>query len=195
MTLYSLMLFVHVTSDIGIFVGIGAWLLGFAALRRAQDVSQVRALATLIHRTEPLSVVSALLTIASGLYMLLTVWGWQTAWAVVALGSIIVCLPPLLLGAVEPRMRTILRLASQAHDGPVPAPVRTRIHDPVLGASLHALAAVLLGIVFLMTTKPALAGAIAVMVAAIGSGAVAGLALALNRPGDLDHPRATTSRE
>jgi hypothetical protein len=42
MTIYALMLFVHVTSDIGIFVGVGAWLLGLAALRRAQDVSQVR---------------------------------------------------------------------------------------------------------------------------------------------------------
>jgi hypothetical protein len=39
MNLYPLMFFVHVTSDIGIFVGIGAWLFGLAALRRRQQYS------------------------------------------------------------------------------------------------------------------------------------------------------------
>jgi hypothetical protein len=65
MAIYSLMLFGHTMSDIGILVGIGAWLLGFAALRRAQDISQVRAVAALIHRSEPHSVVRSLPTIAS----------------------------------------------------------------------------------------------------------------------------------
>lgn len=183
MTLYALMLFVHVTSDIGIFVGLGAWLLGFAALRRAQEVSQVRALAALIHRTEPLSVASSLLTIASGLYMLSTTWGWQTAWAVVALGSLLVCLPPLLLGIIEPRMRALLRLAREAPDGPVPDRLQALIHDRLLGTALRMMAAVVLGIVFLMTTKPALEGAITVMAIAVGLGAASGLLLFGSRRG------------
>ncbi len=190
MNLYPLMLFVHVTSDIGIFVGIGAWLIGLAALRRAWDVSQVRALAALIHGTEPLSVASSLLTIASGLFMLLTVWGWRTSWALVALASIVLTLPPLLLGVIEPRMKTILQLAREAPDGPVPARLRTLIDDPLLGTALHTLAAVVVGIVFLMTTKPPLTGAIAAIVIAVGLGLVSGLPLVRARHSSPAHPRS-----
>ncbi len=190
MNLYPLMLFVHVTSDIGIFVGIGAWLIGLAALRRARDVSQVRALAALIHGTEPVSVVSSLLTIASGLFMLLTVWGWRTSWALVALASIVITLPPLLLGVIEPRMKTILQLAREAPDGPVPARLRTLIDDPLLGTSLQTLAAVVVGIVFLMTTKPSLTGAIAAIVIAVGLGLVSGLPLVRARRNSPVHPRS-----
>lgn len=195
MQLYPLVLFVHVTSDIGIFVGLGVWLLGFTALRRAQAVSQVRAIAELIHRSEPLSVVSSLLTIASGLYLLSTVWGWRTSWALVALASIILCLPPLLLAVIEPRMRSILRLAAEAPDGPVPERLQTRLHDPILGTALHTLAAVVVGVVFLMTTKPPLTGAIAAMTVAIGLGAASGLPLARVRRGGPDRPEHTPSGE
>ncbi len=193
MNIYPLMLFVHVTSDIGIFVGIGAWLFGLAALRRAENVSQVRALAALIHGSEPLSVAGSLLTIASGLYMLLTVWGWRTSWALVALASIILCLPPLLLGVIEPRMRSILQLAREAPDGPLPARLRTLIHDPLVATSLQTLAAVVVGIVFLMTTQPALAGAITVILIAIGLGLASGQVRV--RRGRHDRPRPTPSRE
>jgi hypothetical protein len=191
MNLYAVMLFIHVTGDIGIFVGLGAWLLGFAALRRAQDVSQVRALAALIHRTEPLSVVSSLVTIASGLYLLLTVWGWQTAWALVALGSLLVCLPPLLLGVIEPRMKKLLRLAGEMPDGQVPARLWMVIRDPLLGTALHTMTAVVVGIVFLMTTKPALSGAITAMAVAVTLGAVLGLLLMRGSGSapDPTHPR------
>ena len=195
MQLYPLMLFVHVTSDIGIFIGIGVWLLGRMAVRRAQDVSQVRALGGLIQRSEPLSGVSSLLTIARGLYMLLTVWGWRTSWALVALASVIVCLPPFLLGVIEPRMRSILRLAAEAPDGPVPADLRTLIHDPLLGTSLQTMAAVVLGVVFLMTTKPPLTGAIAAMAAAIVLGVASGLPLARVRRGGTVSPEHTLSGE
>ena len=178
MKLYPLVLFVHVSSDIGIFIGIGTWLLGLAALRRAQDVSQVRALVALIHGSEWISVVSALLTIAAGLYLLSTAWGWHTVWALVALGSILVCLAPLLVGIIQPRMRNIVRLAREAPDGPVAGPIRTSIHDRVLATALHTVAAVVLGIVFLMTTKPSFTGSIVAVAVAVALGLASGLPLA-----------------
>jgi hypothetical protein len=115
--------------------------------------------------------------------MLSTNWGWQTAWAVVALGSLFICLPPLLLGIIEPRMRALLRLAREAPDGPVPDRLQALIHDRLLGTALRMMAAVVLGIVFLMTTKPALEGAITVMVIAVGLGATSGLLLFGSRRG------------
>lgn len=52
-----------------------------------------------------------------------------------------------------------------------------RVHDPLMGAAARTLAALLLGIVFLMTTKPALGGAIVAMLVALVLGLVAGLPL------------------
>jgi hypothetical protein len=122
--------------------------------------------------------------------MLLTVWGWQTAWAVVALASIFLFLPPLLLGVVKPRMKAILRLAHASPAGPVPAPLYKLTHDPVLAAALQTLTAVVLGIVFLMTTKPALTGAIVAMLIAVGLGLGSSLPLA-RRSGSGRHTPGT----
>lgn len=177
MNLYSLVLFVHVSGDIGIFIGIGAQLLSLMALRRATRVEHARAIAGLITLSDPISVISALVTIAAGLYMALTVWGLQTGWIAVALASLVVLLPPCIVGVVEPRMRAIVTMAKEVPDGPLPATLDTRIHDPVLGTALHTVAAVVLGIVFLMTNKPSLAGSILAMVVALALGLASGLPL------------------
>ena len=44
MSIYNIVLFLHVSGAIGYFVSIGTWLFAFSALRRAQRVEQVRAL-------------------------------------------------------------------------------------------------------------------------------------------------------
>jgi hypothetical protein len=177
MNLYSLMLFVHVSGDIGIFIGIGIQMLSLIALRRATRVEQVRAIAGLITLSDPISVISALVTIAAGLYMALTVWSLQTGWIAVALGSLVVFLPLLIAGVIEPRMRAIVTMAKEAPDGPLPATLDARIHDPLLGTALQTVAAVVLAIVFLMTTKPELASSVVAMVVALALGLASGLPL------------------
>src|SRR5260221_743399 len=142
MNLYSLVLFLHVTADIGIFIGIGVQLLCMAALRRAQTVEQVRSFVQLIRMSDPLSIVSALGTIAAGLYLALTVWGWRTGWIEVALGSIIVLLGPLIAAAIEPRMKVIVALSETASSGPLPEELRSRLHDPILATALQSSASV-----------------------------------------------------
>jgi hypothetical protein len=174
---YSIALFLHVVGDIGIFIGMGVQLLSLAVLRRSESVEQVRAIAWLITLTNPIGLISALVTIAAGLYMALTVWGLQIGWIAVALGSIIVLLPPLIGGIIEPRMKAIVKLATEAPDGPLPESLKSRIDDPVLGTALQTGAAVVFGIVFLMTTKPSLAGSIATMTIALVLGLVSGLPL------------------
>src|SRR4029453_15926658 len=75
MSYYPFALFLHVSGAIGAFVSIGVWLVGLAALRRAQRVEQVRAIAWLIIVVSPLMVVSVLLIVGAGLAMALSVWG------------------------------------------------------------------------------------------------------------------------
>ncbi len=163
MNLYRLVLFLHVSGDIGIFIGLGLQLFSLMALRRARHVEQVQAITWLITLSNRVSTGSALLTIAAGLYLALTVWSLQTGWIAVTLASLVVLLAPLLVGIIEPRMRVIVALSREAADGPLPATLSVPIHDPLLGTALQTVAAVVLGIVFLMTNKPSFNGAILVM--------------------------------
>jgi predicted integral membrane protein DUF2269 len=155
MNLYSLALFLHVSGAIGTFVSLGIWLFGLAALRRARLVEQVRALAWLIIVASPLMVLSVLLLALAGLEMALSAWGLSTPWIAVSLVSVVLIGP---IGAfvLDPRMRTILALMRETPDGPLADAHILRTHDPVLVRAVSTLATMLLGIVFLMTTKPQL---------------------------------------
>ena len=174
MSLYPIVLFLHVSGAIGYFVSIGTWLFGLVSLRRAQRVEQVRALVHLVGLSGPLFGISVLLILAAGLYMAFTAWSLQTGWIAVALVSLVL-MAPLGTALIEPRRRAIERLAREVPDGPLPQSLEQRIYDPVLSTALQTIAALLFGIVFLMTNKPALAGSLIVIVVALALGLASGL--------------------
>ena len=162
MSLYPLALFLHVSGAIGAFVSLGIWLFGLAALRRAQRIEQVRALAWLIVIASPLMVLSVVLLGVGGFEMALSTWGLSTPWIAVSLVSVVLIGP---IGAfvLDPRMRTILAKTRELPDGPLTDTLFRRIHDPILQALAYTLITLLLGIVFLMTTKPSLVTSILAM--------------------------------
>ena len=174
MSTYTIVLFLHISGAIGYFISIGTWLFGFSALRRVQRVEQVRALTDLAGRVGPLFGISVLLILVTGLYMAVTAWGFQTGWIPVGLISLVL-IAPLGTALIETRRRAIARLAREAPDGPLPESLEQRIHDPILWTALQTVAVLLLGIVFLMTTKPALTGSLIVMVVALALGLASGL--------------------
>jgi hypothetical protein len=177
MNLYNLMLFVHVASDITLFIAIGTQVLALVMLRRVNAVEQVRPLIELIPVSNRIGVGGALLTIGSGLYLALSVWGLRTGWIMVTLGSIGLLLPPLVAGVIEPRMHAILKGVREMPDGPLPPSLAARLQDPLLGTALHTNLLVVLGIVFLMTNKPSLIGSIAAMTVALALGLASALPL------------------
>jgi hypothetical protein len=174
MSLYTIALFLHVSGAIGAFVSLGIWLFGLAALRRAQRIEQVRAIAWLIIVASPLMVFSVLFIAIAGLNMALSAWGLQTPWIAVAIVSFVLMAPvgPFVLAA---QMYTIMDMAREAPGGPLPDELERRTHDPILGTAAQTLATVLLGIVFLMTNKPALTTSIIVMVIALACGLLSGV--------------------
>ena len=174
MSIYTIVLFLHISGAIGYFISIGTWLFGFSALRRVQRVEQVRALTDLAGRVGPLFGISVLLILVTGLYMAITAWGFQTGWIPVGLISLVL-IAPLGTALIEPRRRAIARLAGEAPDGPLPESLERRIYDPILWTALQTVAVLLLGIVFLMTTKPALTGSLIVMAVALVLGLASGL--------------------
>jgi Zn-dependent protease with chaperone function len=163
---YALVKFLHVSGAIGYFVAMGVLLFGLAALRRARRVEHVRVLADLVGRLTPFFVLSILLLLAAGLYMTFATWSLQAGWIAVAL-VILLLIVPIATATVQPRLRVIAQLAREAPDGPLPAALFARTHDPVLVATPQTSSALLLGIVFLMTTKPSLSAALLVMAIAL----------------------------
>ena len=176
MNLYNVALFFHVLGAIGYSAGVIITLLGLVALRRARRVEQVRTLVGLIGLSDPVAVVSALLILSAGLYMTITVWGWQMGWINVALVTIVL-IATLGVAVIEKRRKAIARLAQDASDGSLAASLDEHIHDPVLGTALYTLTALLVGVIFLMTNKPALDGAIVVIVVAGAVGLASSLPL------------------
>ncbi len=173
---YNLALFFHIIGAIGYSAGVVITLLGLVALRRARHVEQVRTISGFVGLSEPIAVVGALLILSAGLYMTITVWGWQMGWINVALATVVV-IATLGVAVIEARRKAIAKLAKEAADGPLPPSLEESIHDPVLGTALYTLTALLFGIIFLMTNKPALDSSILVIVIAGALGLLSSLTL------------------
>jgi Predicted integral membrane protein (DUF2269) len=174
MNLYTVALFVHLVGAMAIFVGVGVWLFAALALRRAQHVAQVRILTGITVGSGNVAVGGVLLLAVAGFYMALSVWGWQTAWIDVATVGFAL-LAPLGLLIIDPRLRALAKAADAAPDGPMPPSLVAGTRDPLLSSGLSLYVAVLLGIVFLMTTKPAWVEALLAMVVAVALGLVSSL--------------------
>ena len=174
MGLYSIMLFLHVSSAICLFIGFGTWFLGITRIARASQVEQVRTLADLLLMVRLVVPASALLVIIAGLTMTQIAWGLRTGWIAVALGSLVI-IGPVGTWVIDPKVRSIAALANSLPDGPLPATLAQRTHDTVLHLGLHTLIALLFGIIFLMTTKPVLMSAIITMMIAAFLGLASGI--------------------
>ncbi len=158
------LVFVHVTSAMGIFAALaieGAMLL---QIRRSLDTTQLRAALTGFRLVPRVALPSLVFTLLSGLYLTTTVWGWTAAWIEVAFPTLIVIA---VIGAITTRPR-IARLQNALN-------VDKR-HDPLLSASFVMRASLLIGIVFLMTVKPPLESSLIAMATATGAGLLAALA-------------------
>jgi len=173
MNIYNIVLFVHVAGAIGYSAGTLVALLGLGSLRRARKVGEVRSSLELQEKTGLVSGISLLLTIFAGLFLAGNAWGFRTGWIDVTLGSLVLLF---IFGVLMGRRRhAILTQANELPDGPLPASLEARIHDPWMAMGIYLLVAVVLGILFLMTVKPSLVGSLV----AIGVCVAVGLAVSL----------------
>src|SRR5690242_12045634 len=168
MTVYTLSLFVHVLGAVGIFAAFALeWTL-LAQLRRAttaQDVQPWTRIPTIVRRLAPISM---LLILIPGIYMAVTTWrGSPWPWV----GLVAMLLLPILGAPSGRRLGEALREAGQAR-GDLPAALRAKFDAPVLRASIRLRMALLVGVVYLMTTKPGRGHAVTAIGAAFAAGAV-----------------------
>jgi hypothetical protein len=187
-SLYSISLFLHIVGALGLFAILGLEWACLYNLRRASEAGQVREWVRLLAAPRVLGGPAALLILVTGMHMGATRWGPQ-GWIVVGLAGM-VAIAVLGAGLSGRRMGAIAR-ALPTEDGPIPAALGRRIHDPLLALSLRLRAALFLGIVFVMSTQPSAAGALAAMAVSL----VAGLAAAIPAWGGDRHPARMAGSE
>ena len=161
MTLYEVALFVHIVGVIGAFVGLGIEWEGRARLRKADSVEQVAGFERLGGTLRILQTISGVAILAAGLFMTLSVWGFEP-WILTGLTGLVLLV---VLGAITGQRTATLMSADEGSS--VPAAGRA-LRDPFIRASLHLRTGIALGVVLVMVTKPGVAGALATMGVAVG---------------------------
>ena len=165
MSLYDVALAAHVAGVAGVFLAFGAWLYGIVLLGRATRVEQVCSAIELIGLSEPFVRVGGILLALAGLYMAIGTWGVTTGWILAGIaGALVVGV----LGGIvmEPRVKAIGAEAKTLQPGPVPADLAGRLREPLLAVCVRVDVATLFGIVVVMTVKPELVVAMAVLAVA-----------------------------
>ena len=181
MSIYTIVLFVHIIGAIGYFLSIGSWLFILVGLRWAQRVEEVRALIHVHDLSRAVGDGSGLVLLIAGLYLALSAWSLLTSWILVALISLILILPTN-AALIAPQRRALVRqLERSAPEGEISLALWQHIHNPVLWATSQTTAVLLLGIVFLMTTKPDLGSSLLVMAVALVLGLLSSLLVSRKR--------------
>jgi hypothetical protein len=175
MDAYSIALFLHIVGALGFFAALGLEWTSLRQIGSAATTDWVLGWMRISKSTLRLGIASMLTLLASGFYMMATVWG-GAGWITVTLGALV---PGIVLSVAVtgPRMAAIGR-ALAAGRGPVSRALHGLANDPTLRMSVQIRVAIALGIVFLKIVKPGLAGSLLV----IGAAVILGLASALPLP-------------
>jgi hypothetical protein len=152
MTLYSVVLFVHVASALGIFAALSLEAVALLHLRRSTTASEVRLWMELAPGLPSLAIGSLIFLLLTGIFMTAQMSGWTLAWPRVAVATLILIAP---LGAATGRRMRAIRLACAASK-PNESDFLGKLRDPFLKFSMNIRIALVLGIVLLMTAKPGL---------------------------------------
>src|SRR5258708_7673128 len=152
MTVYSLILFIHVTAVLALVAAMALEALSLFHLRRAATLTEVRVWIDPAPALPLATTSSLLLVLFSGIYLTIRLSAFGAAWPRVTIAAMLLIAP---FGAIAThRMRAIRRASAT---GTMISPdVRHRLQNPFLKVSLGIRIAVILGIVLLMAAKPQL---------------------------------------
>src|SRR5216684_3154974 len=186
MTLYSLVLFGHVTAMLALFACLSLEILSLLHLRRASTLPEVQLWIEPVPGLSAVALGSLLVILLSGVYLTIQMSGFGLAWLKVTIAAFLLMAP---LGAVSGgRIRYVQRLS--ANGKMTQSEILDLLRHPFLKISLAIRIAVFLGIVLLMTAKPGLSESLAIA----GGSVVLGLASAFlipSRRSTLSAPRTT----
>lgn len=173
MTVYSIIVFLHVVAALALFAAIGLEWTGLLNLRRATSLAQAREWSKPLKSVGSIGFPAMLTLLITGIYMTTTRWGEQS-WIVMSMGVWLIIV--LLGGGVTGRRTGRIARELATETGGISPALAALLGDPVLVFSLYMRTALALGIVFLMTTKPTS------VIAAVAVGLAAAIGLAAGLP-------------
>lgn len=166
---YAIALFLHVMGAITLFIGVALELAIAARMRSATTLGQVREAlwyGGIINRS--LTIAPAVILLA-GLYLMVTAWGASFAWLNV---SLVVFIVLAVIGATvnAQHFASLGQAAFSATGDAIPDTVRAKINDARAHGFVVTMTALATAIVFMMTTKPNLVGALIAVAVAFVAG-------------------------
>jgi hypothetical protein len=184
MTLYSVILFVHITSALTLFAALSFEFLSLLKLRRATTIAEAQLWMEPAPRLPLLTGGSSLVVFLSGIYLVIQMAGYGLAWPKVTVASLLIIGP---LSAITGRRMRAIRKAC-ASENAITSSLLARLRDPILKISWAIRTAVFLGIVLLMVAKPELPLSLTIIAASVVLGLVSSLLIsrrtvALSVPG------------
>lgn len=169
-SLYSIILFLHIVGALGLFAGISLEQAGLRGLRRASTTGALREWLTVLNARRRIEGAAGVILLTTGAYMAATNWGRQPWIGLSLLGLVLIAV---LGGRVTGRAVRGLLSALPADDRPVSPALRQRLDSAAPHTSASLRAALALGVVFDMAVKPQAPGAVLALVAASIVGALA----------------------
>ncbi len=174
MSPYPITLFTHFLGLVGLFVGYGLEWAASSLLRRSTTSDQARSWLRIYKLSLPISGPGLLILIVSGGYMASMTGAMRQGWISASLLAIVVALVIGFL-LILPRMKKI-RAALPEGSGNLPGAVLARVLDPMIVTLVRIRFVLALGIIYLMTAKPAaLSISLIILLGAIVVGLLAAL--------------------
>jgi hypothetical protein len=171
MTLYSLVLFVHVAAVLALFAALSFEVLSLFHLRRASTLTEAQLWIEPVPGLPLFALGSLLVVFFSGVYLTIQMSASGEAWPKVTVAALLFVTP--LAAITGRRMRAIRRTCAIATA--INSELLDRLQDPLLKISLGIRIAVMLGIVLLMGAKPELWESIGIVGASFAIGLLSSL--------------------
>jgi hypothetical protein len=161
MNLYSLIVFSHIVATLGMFAGLTVEWVTVSALRRANP-AETRIWIHLWPRLLPLTILSAVLLIASGIYLAAITSVFRQGWSQISMLAVFIIA---ILGTVSNKQIRAFGKDTNG-GGAVPA---------IVPLAVSCRTAIALGVVLLMTVKSELTESVVVVVIAVAAGLFHGI--------------------
>ena len=171
MTLYSIVLFLHVAAVLVLFASLSFECLSLWHLRQASDLGDVRRWVDPVPGIPLMAMTSILVVLVSGIYLAVRMAAFDLAWPKVTIVALLLIAP--FGGLTGKRMRVIRRNSLESTT--MKSELLKLLQDPLLKISLGVRIVVFLGIVLLMAAKPELGRSIGIVVCSFVLGLLLGL--------------------
>ena len=178
---YHLTLFIHISGVLLLFMAYAVEVVSMIGARAASTVESVRIWSSTEKPVDIAFPIAVVLLILSGLTMALLAWGWNRAW--IDVGLVLLVGMAIMGGRINGGFNArIAQMANKLERGPIPPELAREINHPTYWRSVLTMGVLMLGVVFMMVTKPDWLGAIMTFLVALALGVIVSQTQLRRRP-------------